>query len=172
MNRTSTKTLMMALLIVCILAVSTRGTALAAQPMGITPTATDTAEPPTNTPTPTDTLPVTDTPTPTQTSDVGIPTSTDTPTLTATSDLGILTTTPTPTTDISITATATITGTVIVNPPTNPPRRTSTQIPILPSTGEFPIDPLLGLEWLFALLLIVVLAALMVRSIGRSRPNQ
>lgn len=170
MNRTSTKMIMMALLIVCALAVSTVGAALAAQPMGITPTATDTTEPPTNTPTPTNTQPVDDTPTPTSTSDVDIPTSTATPT--ATSDLGISTATPTPTTDISITATATLTGTVIVNPPTDPPRRTSTQVPILPSTGEFPFEPILGLEWLFAFLLVVVLAALMFRAIGRSRPNQ
>ncbi len=172
MNRTSTSTLIMALLIVCALVVSTGGTALAAQPMGITPTATDTTEPPTNTPTPTNTQPVTNTPTPTSTSDVGIPTSTDTPTPTATSDLGISTATPTPTTDISITATATATGTVIVNPPTDDPGKTPTQVPILPSTGEFPFDPTRGLEWLFAFLLVVALAALIVRNISRSKIDQ
>jgi hypothetical protein len=171
MKRNKSALLSFTLIVILALLFLRTESASAVQLLGITPTATNTDVPDTATPTPTGTLiAVTDTPTPTEPSvitDTPTPTDplviTDTPTPTGT--LGITTPTFTP----SPTITPTGTGTIIVEEPPN--TKTPTSIPVLPSTGEFPFDPYVGLEWLFGFLLVVILGALMFRSIRRTKSD-
>jgi hypothetical protein len=96
------------------------------------------------TPTPTDT----ETPTPTETES---PTPTPTMTLTEEPD----TPTPTPTQD--------------QQRPTNTPRPQETEVVLLPETGEFPIDPAQGIQWIFALGMIFLIGLILIRTFRTAR---
>lgn len=81
--------------------------------------------------------PATDTPTPTEE-----PTATQTPTPS----------TPTPTTE--------------VQQPTNTPKPKATEeLVLLPETGEYPIDPQQGLQWIFAIALLILIAGIFFRAV-------
>jgi hypothetical protein len=136
-------------------------------------TPTPTQPPPPDTSTPTPTSPVTDptdTPTPTTTGGVGIPT--ETPTPTTTGGVGIPTETPTPTS-----------GTATVFPPVGTPSATAglntppaggsgttpTAPPLLPTTGEPPLNLYVGLEWFFGFLFVLLLAGIAYRSMSKAK---
>lgn len=79
--------------------------------------------------------PATDTPTPTEE-----PTATPTPN------------TPTPTTE--------------VQQPTDTPKPKATEeLVLLPETGEYPIDPQQGLQWIFAIALLILIAGIFFRAV-------
>jgi hypothetical protein len=145
------------------------GTPTPTQPPPPADTPTPTAPASSSTPTDPGTGP-TDTPTPTTTGGVGIPT--ETPTPTTTGGVGIPTETPTPT---SGTATVfppvgSVTATVGLNtPPVGASGGTPTAPPLLPTTGESPLNLYLGLEWFFGFLLIALLAGIAFRSISRTK---
>jgi hypothetical protein len=128
-------------------------------PLEDTPTPTQPSPPETETPT--------NTPTSTPTGSSVI---TDTPTPTSTLGLNTPTFTPSTTTSITVTVTPTGTGTVIVEDPSDP--NTPTPVPQLPSTGEFPLDPYVRLEWLFVLALVVILGVLLYTNIKRTKSDQ
>lgn len=88
---------------------------------------------------------------------------------TATQLLGI-TITPTPTETDVPTATPTEepveptpTPTDVTQPPQETPKPKTTEVVLLPETGEFPIDPAQGIQWLFALTMIFLIGALLFR---------
>jgi hypothetical protein len=87
----------------------------------------------------------------------------------ATQLLGI-TITPTPTETDVPTATPTEepvdptpTPTDVTQPPQETPKPKATEVVLLPETGEFPIDPAQGIQWLFALTMIFLIGALIFR---------
>lgn len=96
--------------------------------------------------TPTPTQPQPDTPTPTEPQP-------DTPTPTVTEQP---VETPTPTTPVAQSATKT-------------PRPRQTEVVLLPETGEFPIDPGQGIQWLFALTMIFLIGAILIRTFRTAR---
>jgi hypothetical protein len=88
---------------------------------------------------------------------------------TATQLLGI-TITPTPTETDVPTATPTEepveptpTPTNVTQPPQETPKPKATEVVLLPETGEFPIDPAQGIQWLFALTMIFLIGAILFR---------
>ena len=97
--------------------------------------------------------------TPTFTPETPIPTTpeteepaTDTPTPTATE---VPTDTPTPTTE--------------VKPPTKTAKPKATELVLLPETGEYPIDPQQGLQWIFAIALLILIGAIFFRAVEGSQ---
>ena len=96
---------------------------------------------------------------------------------TASQLLGItITPTPTPTE----TPTPTITVTEEPQPPTptptdvtQPPQETAkpkaTEVVLLPQTGEFPIDPTQGVQWLFALSMVLLIGVILFRTFKTAR---
>lgn len=96
--------------------------------------------------TPTPTQPQPDTPTPTEPQpDTPTPTVTEQPVQTAT-----------PTTPVAQSSTST-------------PRPRQTEVVLLPETGEFPIDPGQGIQWLFALTMIFLIGAILIRTFRTAR---
>ena len=77
---------------------------------------------------------------------------TDTPTPTATE---VPTDTPTPTTE--------------VKPPTKTAKPKATELVLLPSTGEYPIDPQQGLQWIFAIALLLLIGGIFLRAVEGSQ---
>jgi outer membrane biosynthesis protein TonB len=98
--------------------------------------------------TPTPTQPQPDTPTPTEPQP-----DTPTPTVTVTEEP---IETPTPTTPVAQSGTST-------------PRPRQTEVVLLPETGEFPIDPGQGIQWLFALTMIFLIGAILIRTFRTAR---
>ncbi len=97
--------------------------------------------------------------TPTFTPETPIPTTpeteepaTDTPTPTATE---VPTDTPTPTTE--------------VKPPTKTAKPKATELVLLPETGEYPIDPQQGLQWIFAIALLLLIGGIFLRAVEGSQ---
>ena len=80
---------------------------------------------------------------------------TDTPTPTVTEDP---TDTPTPTTP-----------TTEVQPPTSTAKPKATELVLLPETGEYPIDPQQGLQWIFAIALLILIGAIFFRAVEASQ---
>ena len=119
------------------------GNATASQLLGITITPTPVTPTATTPVTPTATTPVTEEP------------ATDTPTPTVTEDP---TDTPTPTTP-----------TTEVQPPTSTAKPKATELVLLPETGEYPIDPQQGLQWIFAIALLILIGAIFFRSVEASQ---
>ena len=96
--------------------------------------------------TPTPTQPQPDTPTPTEPQpDTPTPTVTEQPIQTAT-----------PTTPVAQSSTST-------------PRPRQTEVVLLPETGEFPINPGQGIQWLFALTMIFLIGAILIRTFRTAR---
>ena len=54
-------------------------------------------------------------------------------------------------------------------PPVETPRPQQTEVVLLPETGEFPIDPAQGIQWLFALTMIFLIGAILLRSFRTAR---
>ncbi len=77
---------------------------------------------------------------------------TDTPTPTATE---VPTDTPTPTTE--------------VKPPTKTAKPKATELVLLPETGEYPIDPQQGLQWIFAIALLLLIGGIFLRAVEGSQ---
>ena len=90
--------------------------------------------------------------TPTATTPVTEEPATDTPTPTATEEDP--TATPTPTTP-----------TTEVQPPTKTAKPKATELVLLPETGEYPIDPQQGLQWIFAIALLLLIGAIFFRAV-------
>jgi outer membrane biosynthesis protein TonB len=93
--------------------------------------------------------------TPTFTPETPIPTTpeteepaTDTPTPTATE---VPTDTPTPTTE--------------VKQPTKTAKPKATELVLLPETGEYPIDPQQGFQWIFAIALLLLIGGIFLRAV-------
>jgi hypothetical protein len=92
----------------------------------------------------------------------------------ATQLLGItITPTPTETQPEPPTATPTVTEepqeptptpTVVTQTPLETPRPNPTEIVLLPETGEFPIDPAQGIQWLFVLTMIFIIGIILFRT--------
>ena len=100
--------------------------------------------------------------TPTFTPETPIPTTpeteepaTDTPTPTATE---VPTDTPTPTTE--------------VKPPTKTAKPKATELVLLPETGEYPIDPQQGLQWIFAIALLLLIGGIFLRAVEGSQKQE
>ena len=96
---------------------------------------------------------------------------------TATQLLGI-TLTPTPTQPQPDTPTPTVTEqpvqtatptTPVAQSSTSTPRPRQTEVVLLPETGEFPIDPGQGIQWLFALTMIFLIGAILIRTFRTAR---
>ena len=97
---------------------------------------------------------------------------------TATQLLGI-TITPTPTATVEPpTPTPTITEeprlptptpTDVTQPPQETPVPKATELVLLPDTGEFPIDPAQGIQWLFALTMIFIIGAILFRKFSTAK---
>lgn len=77
---------------------------------------------------------------------------TETPTPTATE---VPTDTPTPTTE--------------VKPPTKTAKPKATELVLLPETGEYPIDPQQGLQWIFAIALLLLIGGIFLRAVEGSQ---
>ena len=73
---------------------------------------------------------------------------TDTPTPTATE---VPTDTPTPTTE--------------VKQPTKTAKPKATELVLLPETGEYPIDPQQGFQWIFAIALLLLIGGIFLRAV-------
>jgi uncharacterized membrane protein len=126
------------------------GSATASQLLGITNTPTFTPETPVAT-TPVTEEPATDTPTPTATE---VPTDTPTPTTTE-----VPPDTPTPTTE--------------GKQPTETAKPKATQeLVLLPETGEYPIDPQQGLQWIFAIALLLLIGGIFLRAVEGSQKQE
>ncbi|UCD97673.1 MAG: hypothetical protein JSV42_11960 [Chloroflexota bacterium] len=117
------------------------GAATATQLLGITVTPTPTDVPPVDTPTPT--LSVTEPPPTTEPPPATEPPSTTEP--------------PPPT------------NTAAPRTPAATARPQATEVVLLPETGEFPIDPGTGLQWLFALTLIFLIGMVLIRTVVKAR---
>ena len=94
---------------------------------------------------------------------------------TATQLLGI-TITPTPTETDPPTATPTEepqeptpTPTDVTQPPQETPKPKATELVLLPETGEFPIDPAQGIQWFFALTMILLIGVIFLRTFRTAR---
>ena len=96
---------------------------------------------------------------------------------TATQLLGI-TITPTPTEPDPPTPTPTVTEepqpptptpTDVTQPPQETPVPKATELVLLPETGEFPIDPAQGIQWFFALTMIFLIGAILLRTFRTAR---
>jgi outer membrane biosynthesis protein TonB len=96
---------------------------------------------------------------------------------TATQLLGI-TITPTPTEPDPPTPTPTVTEepqpptptpTDVTQPPQETPKPKATELVLLPETGEFPIDPAQGIQWFFALTMIFLIGAILLRTFRTAR---
>ena len=96
---------------------------------------------------------------------------------TATQLLGI-TITPTPTEPDLPTPTPTVTEepqpptptpTDVTQPPQETPKPKATELVLLPETGEFPIDPAQGIQWFFALTMIFLIGAILLRTFRTAR---
>jgi len=96
---------------------------------------------------------------------------------TATQLLGI-TITPTPTEPDPPTPTPTVTEepqpptptpTDVTQPPQETPKPKATELVLLPQTGEFPIDPAQGIQWFFALTMIFLIGAILLRTFRTAR---
>ena len=96
---------------------------------------------------------------------------------TATQLLGI-TITPTPTEPDPPTPTPTVTEepqpptatpTDVTQPPQETPKPKATELVLLPATGEFPIDPAQGIQWFFALTMIFLIGAILLRTFRTAR---
>ena len=96
---------------------------------------------------------------------------------TATQLLGI-TITPTPTVPDPPTPTPTVTEepqlptptpTDVTQPPQETPKPKATELVLLPETGEFPIDPAQGIQWFFALTMIFLIGAILLRTFRTAR---
>ena len=116
------------------------GNATASQLLGITITPTPITPTATTPVTPTATTPVTEEP------------ATDTPTPTVTEDSSA---TPTPTSE--------------VQPPTSTAKPKATELVLLPETGEYPIDPQQGLQWIFAIALLLLIGGIFFRAVERTQ---
>lgn len=107
----------------------------------------------TNTPTPTP-----DTPTPTNTpTDPTVEPPTDTPTPTATSTPTSVSTTP---------------DTPTPTDPAKPPAPKETEVVLLPATGEYPIDPQLGIQLFIAFAFFAVIGIVLFRAVRGSKPQE
>ena len=96
---------------------------------------------------------------------------------TATQLLGI-TITPTPTEPDPPTPTPTVTEepqpptatpTDVTQPPQETPKPKATELVLLPATGEFPIDPAQGIQWFFALTMVFLIGAILLRTFRTAR---
>ena len=96
---------------------------------------------------------------------------------TATQLLGI-TITPTPTEPDPPTPTPTVTEepqpptptpTDVTQPPQETPKPKATELVLLPETGEFPIDPAQGIQWFFALTMVFLIGAILLRTFRTAR---
>ena len=96
---------------------------------------------------------------------------------TATQLLGI-TITPTPTETDLPTPTPTVTEepqeptptpTDVTQPPEETPKPKATELVLLPETGEFPIDPAQGIQWFFALTMILLIGVIFLRTFRTAR---
>ncbi len=96
----------------------------------------------------------------------------------------IVTEPPTPTPTVIVTEPPTPTPTVIVTeepqeptptptdvtqPPQETPKPKATELVLLPATGEFPIDPAQGIQWFFALTMIFLIGAIIIRTFRTAR---
>ena len=120
------------------------GSATASQLLGITITPTPETPIPT---TPVTEEPATETPTPTATE---IPPDTPTPTTTDVSP-----DTPTPTTE--------------GKQPAETAKPKTTELVLLPETGEYPIDPQQGLQWIFAIALLLLIGGIFLKAVEGSQ---
>jgi hypothetical protein len=118
------------------------GSATASQLLGITITPTPETPIPT---TPVTEEPATETPTATE-----IPPDTPTPTATE-----VPPDTPTPTTE--------------GKQPTKTAKPKATELVLLPETGEYPIDPQQGLQWIFAIALLLLIGGIFLRAVEGSQ---
>jgi len=50
-------------------------------------------------------------------------------------------------------------------PATAKPKAQATELVLLPATGEFPIDPGMGMQWFFALTLIFLIGLILFRTV-------
>ena len=75
--------------------------------------------------------------------------------------------TPTPTKEPTATPTPnTPTPTTEVQQPTDTPKPKATEeLVLLPETGEYPIDPQQGLQWIFAIALLILIAGIFFRAV-------
>jgi outer membrane biosynthesis protein TonB len=105
-------------------------------------------------------LVITNTPTPTFEITIS-PTPTFTPTLTATSTPTLETTIDTPTPTATDPA-----------PPPPPPEPKETEVVLLPATGEFPIDPQLGIQLFLAFALLVIIGIVLFRAVKGSKAQE
>jgi hypothetical protein len=55
------------------------------------------------------------------------------------------------------------TPTDVTQPPQETPKPKATEVVLLPETGEFPIDPAQGIQWLFALTMIFLIGAILIQ---------
>ena len=86
--------------------------------------------------------------------------------------------TPTPTVPDPPTPTPTVTEepqlptptpTDVTQPPQETPKPKATELVLLPETGEFPIDPAQGIQWFFALTMIFLIGAILLRTFRTAR---
>ena len=56
------------------------------------------------------------------------------------------------------------TPTDVTQPPQATPKPKTTEVVLLPETGEFPIDPAQGIQWLFALTMIFLIGVILFRT--------
>ena len=73
--------------------------------------------------------------------------------------------TPTPTATIVPSETPSPTPTTEVKPPTKTAKPKATELVLLPETGEYPIDPQQGLQWIFAIALLLLIGGIFLRAV-------
>lgn len=73
--------------------------------------------------------------------------------------------TPTPTATIVPSETPSPTSTTEVKPPTKTAKPKATELVLLPETGEYPIDPQQGLQWIFAIALLLLIGGIFLRAV-------
>jgi outer membrane biosynthesis protein TonB len=77
--------------------------------------------------------------------------------------------TPTPSPTATEVPTDTPTPTAEVKPPTSTAKPKATELVLLPETGEYPIDPQQGLQWIFAIALLLLIGGIFLRAVEGSQ---
>ena len=73
--------------------------------------------------------------------------------------------TPTPTPTATEVPTDTPTPTTEVKQPTKTAKPKATELVLLPETGEYPIDPQQGFQWIFAITLLLLIGGIFLRAV-------
>lgn len=109
------------------------------------------------------------TPTPTSTTSPDTPTPTNTPT-----EPPVEPPTDTPTPTPTVTGTRSPDTPTPTNPPVQPPEKTpeKTEVVLLPQTGEYPIDPQLGIQLFLAFIFLAVIGIVLFRAVRGSRTQE